>query len=267
MTPLLEIKNLSVRRGGVSILHDIQWTVRAEENWSILGANGSGKTSLLRAIGGYLPPTTGSIRLLGQEYGTCDWRQLRCHIGIVSASIGQLVHDEDSALEIVAGGTKAMIGHWKKIPPLQRTRALTHLSQLGMRPLASRPWLVLSQGERQRVLIARALMADSRLLILDEPCSGLDPIARERFLAFLQNLATSTTAPPLILVTHHIEEIMPGFTHALLLRNGHVTGSGTAADTLTSSNLSLTFGHPLRLKKTTSRYRLAIEADSLPSKG
>ena len=179
MSSLVSVTNLSIHRAGIGILDDINWTVNAREHWVILGANGSGKTSLLKALTGYMPPTSGEIAILGERYGASDWRELRKRIGVASASIAQLVHDEDTGIEIVAGGREAMIGYWGKIGRFERRRAERLLS-FSARP-RRRTRRVLSQGERQRVLIARAMMAEPVILILDEPCASLDPVARERF--------------------------------------------------------------------------------------
>ena len=170
MKVLFDLRNLSIHRSGVHILDDVKWRVKAGEHWVILGANGSGKTSLLKALTGYMTPTRGEITLLGQDYGGSDWRALRKRIGVVSSSISRLVHDEDSGLEIVVGGTQAMIGFWGRISRSERERARRVLSLLRVPQAVGRNWQVLSQGERQRVLIARALMAKPAILILDEPC-------------------------------------------------------------------------------------------------
>jgi iron complex transport system ATP-binding protein len=256
--PVLETKGLSIRRGSVRILDAIDWTVWPGEHWVILGANGSGKTSLLSALTGYLTPTSGSIHALGKEFGAADWRDLRRAIGLVSSSVRQLMHDEDSALEIAAGGLEAQIGHWGAVPKAMRAAALEALDLAEARAIAARPWGVLSQGERQRTLIARALIAQPRLLILDEPCAGLDPVAREHFLCFVQRLAHTAAAPALVLVTHHVEEIVPGFTHALLLRDGRATASGPLNKTLTTANLTQAFSAPLKLSRRSGRYLLSL---------
>jgi iron complex transport system ATP-binding protein len=174
----------------------------------------------------------------------------------VSASIAHLVHDEDRGLEIVAGGSQAMIGYWGKISRSERERARRFLSLLRVPQAAERRWEVLSQGERQRVLIARALMADPVILILDEPCAGLDPVARERFLGDLSKFALGKRAPALVLVTHHIEEIVPEFTHVLALRRGRVAYSGVKSRGLEAAILTKVFNARLAVRKSGSRYRL-----------
>jgi iron complex transport system ATP-binding protein len=256
MSLLFRVTNLSIERAGIRILDRINWTVNAGDHWVILGANGSGKTSLLKALTGYMTPTGGEINVLGEEYGKSDWRELRKRIGVVSASISQLVHDEDAGLEIVAGGTQAMIGYWGKISPPELERASRFLSLLRIPQAAERRWEVLSQGERQRVLIARALMADPVILILDEPCAGLDPVARERFLRDLSKLARRRRAPALVLVTHHIEEIIPEFTHLLALRKGKVAYSGPKGGGLQSKMLARVFNARLIIRKSARRYHL-----------
>ena len=258
MTPILAVENLTIHRGGADLVRDIAWSVRPGEHWVILGANGSGKTSLLRALGGYLTPSSGKVHLLGETFGEADWRELRTRLGFVSASIAQLLHDEDTALEIVAGGRRAMAGYWGRLSSRDRATARELLAELDATDLVAKPWQILSQGERQRVLIARALMARPRLLLLDEPCAGLDPVARERFLASVQRLGSRHDAVPLVLVTHHVEEIMPSFTHALLLRKGRVVASGPRAKVLTGPQLTATFDVPLRLRRSGGRYILRL---------
>ncbi len=267
MTPILCVENLRIHRGAAHLLRGIDWAVRPGEHWVILGANGSGKTSLLRALGGYLTPSEGAVHLLGETFGAADWRELRTRLGFVSASIAQLLPDEGSALEIVAGGRRAMAGHWGKLSRADRTEARRRLAGLGGAALVAKPWAVLSQGERQRVLIARALMAKPRLLLLDEPCAGLDPVARERFLASVQDLGSRRDAVPLVLVTHHVEEILPVFTHALVLREGRVLAGGAVRETVNARVLSAAFGAPLRLRRERGRYRLIAATEKMPGGG
>lgn len=256
MIPILDIRDLTIRRGETLILDQLSWTVQPGEHWVILGPNGCGKTSLLSALTGYFTPTAGSIHLLGEEFGESDWRELRCGVGIVSSGLRQLMHEEDCALEIVAGGGSAQIGFWGRIPKKLRAAALRSLARAEAKEIALRAWGVLSQGERQRVMIARALMGKPRVLILDEPCAGLDPVAREHFLAFVERLARSRRALAIVLVTHHVEEITPAFTHALLLREGCGVAAGTIASVLTSAQLSRAFGTRVRLARRAGRWAL-----------
>ena len=261
MGAILEVNQLRIQRGDTTILNNVSWRVERGEHWAILGANGSGKTSMLKALTGYLSPTAGDLALLGRRYGTCDWRDLRLQIGVVMSAFGASIPLAEPALDTVVSGKFAQLDLWHPVTRADRTAALRLMQASGLGGLAKREWLYLSQGERQRVLIARALMARPRLLILDEPCAGLDPVAREKFLGFIESLArragpSRTSAPALVLVTHHVEEITPAFTHALLLREGRVLAAGPREQVLTSKNLSATFGAPLRLSRTGSRFRL-----------
>lgn len=262
MGSILEVKDLRVTRGRAGILKDVNWRVAGGEHWVILGANGSGKTSLLKALTGYLSPTSGELSLLGRRYGACDWRDLRLQIGVVTSAFAASIPPAERALETVISGKFAQLDLWHRFTRAHRATAQRVLEQTGLGALANREWVYLSQGERQRVLIARALMARPRLLILDEPCAGLDPVARENFLHFIEQLARrrGSFAPALVLVTHHVEEIMPAFTHALLLRDGRVHATGPRDRVLTSANLSATFGAPMKLARSGERLRLAVRA-------
>ena len=262
---VLDIRGLVVHRDGTLILDRLDWRVQRGEHWVILGANGSGKTSLLSALTGYLTPSAGEVELLGETYGNSDWRELRKRVGLVSSAIRQKVPDWDPSGLVVIGGKYAMLDYWGRVTRADRAEAAKVMRAAECAHLAERDWGVLSQGERQRVLIARALMARPAVLILDEPCAGLDPVAREHFLAFLQRLASRKVdgkdSPTLLFVTHHVEEIVPAITHALLLREGRVTATGPAQKILTSKNLSQTFASPLRLRRSGGRWALS------PAKG
>ncbi len=258
MQPILAVTGLRVARGRTTILRDVTWRVRPGEHWVILGANGSGKTSLLKTLTGFLTPTAGEITVLGQQYGDSDWRALQLHIGLVTSAFAAAIPLAETALDTVMSGKFAQLDLWKKTSRADRAAAARLLRLVGASRLARREWVHFSQGERQRVLIARALMPRPRLLILDEPCAGLDPVAREKFLQFVDRLARRRSAPALVFVTHHVEEITPAFTHALLLRAGRVVGSGPRAAVLTSPRLSAALGAGLRLRATGGRLRLAF---------
>ncbi len=258
--PILQIASLRIERGGVKILDGLSWRVERGQHWVILGANGSGKTSLLSALTGYLMPTGGEIFLLGKVYGQSDWRELRKKIGIVSSSVRQMMADDEPALETVASGKYAMIDFWGRLTRTEKNQAQKLLKQIECEYLAERPWRVLSQGERQRVLIGRALMARPRVLILDEPCAGLDPAAREHFLQFIQRLGQKKNSPTLVLVTHHVEEIMPVFSHLLVLKSGKVLATGEKSAELNAKNLSSAFDSRVRLQRTGNRYALKVTA-------
>ncbi|HXC02814.1 MAG TPA: ABC transporter ATP-binding protein [Opitutaceae bacterium] len=254
--PILEVSRLSIERGRTRILRDVSWRVERGQHWVVLGANGSGKTSLLRALTGYLPPTAGRVAVFGKVYGETDWRDLRLHIGLVTSALQPHVPPAEPAIETVLSGKFAQLDLWAKTTRADRTAAARMLRRVDAAPLAEREWLFLSQGERQRVLIGRALMANPRLLILDEPCAGLDPVAREQFLKFLDDLARRPGAPALVLVTHHVEEITPAFTHALVLRAGTVVAAGPKARVVTSIVLSHAFGARIRMRTHRGRYRM-----------
>jgi iron complex transport system ATP-binding protein len=256
--PILEVSNLRIQRGRTVILEGISWRIERGQHWVILGANGSGKTSLLGALAGYLTPTDGEIVVLGKRYGESDWRELRKQIGIVSSSVRQMMADNEPALESVVSGKYAMIDFWGTPSRRDQVSAGKILQQIECEHLADRPWMVLSQGERQRVLIGRALMAKPRLLILDEPCAGLDPAAREHFLQFIQRLGKTKSAPTLILVTHHVEEIMPVFSHVLVLKAGRALAAGTKTEVLKTNVFSDAFSARLKLAKSRNRYSLSV---------
>lgn len=257
MPPILDVSRLRVARGRTTILHDVSWRVARGQHWVILGANGSGKTSLLKALTGFMSPTAGEFSVLGQRYGASDWRDLRLKIGVVTSAFTMSIPPSEVALDTVVSGKYAQLDLWHRGTRADHTAALRLLRAGGLGALADREWAYLSQGERQRVLIARALMAKPRLLILDEPCAGLDPVARGKFLVYLERLAHRASSPALVLVTHHVEEITPAFTHALLLRAGRVHAAGPRRAVLTSASLSATFGAPLRLVSRGGRYALA----------
>ena len=255
---ILAVSNLRAERSGTIILDGVSWQVERGEHWVILGANGSGKTSLLSALTGYLTPTAGEISLLNRIYGRSDWRELRKQIGLASSAVRQMMADDEPALETVASGKYAMIDFWGTLSRADKNRARQILRQIECTHLAERPWRVLSQGERQRVLIGRALMAKPKVLILDEPCAGLDPAAREHFLQFLQRLGKSKNTPTLVLVTHHVEEIMPVFSHVLILKSGRVLAAGKKSITLTAKNLSEAFNAPSILQSKADRYSMIV---------
>lgn len=256
--PLVELRRLSVVRQRHHLLRSVDWEMREGERWAILGANGSGKTSLLRVLQAYLTPTGGDVTVCGERYGESNWPELRRRIGMVSSAIQQQIGEEETALSIVASGRDAVINLWGDIPSGRVRHARRLLREVECARLARRPWALLSQGERQRVLIARALMTDWRLLILDEPCAGLDPVARETFLGFLQRLATGPRTPGMILVTHHLEEIIPAVTHVLVLKDGRVLAGGPKARVLTSRVLSGAFGSRMQVRRHHGRYRVTV---------
>lgn len=223
----------------------------------ILGPNGAGKTTLLSCLLAYTPPSKGTIDVLGERWGEYDWRKLRKRIGIVSASLLSRIPDGEPGLSVVVGGEHAQMGlRGETFSEDDRHRAMEHLRRVNAEMLHDRRWGVLSQGERQRVLIARALMANPALLIVDEPCAGLDPVARERFLRHLDELARDEDAPSLVLVTHHIEEVTPAFTHVLMLKDGRAYKTGRSEQLINSASLSAVFGAELRVERRGERFHL-----------
>ncbi len=259
--PVIEVASLRVDRDAL-ILDAVDWRVDPGQHWVILGANGSGKTSLLSVLTGYLAPTAGTISVLGETYGRSDWRELRTRVGLVSSSVHQLMPPHESALNAVASGRRALIGMWGEVGEADSKRAEEILREVEAEYLSDRPWRFLSQGERQRVLIGRALMADPRLLVLDEPCAGLDPVAREHFLGFVERMLGRPGAPTLVLVTHHVEEIVAGFSHVLVLRAGRVLAAGSRENVMTSAILTRAFDAPLRLESSGERYALSVGGET-----
>ena len=256
---IVSVRHLSIQRDGVFLLRDVSFEMRAGEHWVLLGPNGSGKTSLLRALMAYLHGP-GEIHVLGEEYGAYDWAQLRKRVGMVSSALTSSVPDDEPAWRTVLSGREAMLGHWGESSPEQRQEAQGLLERVQCGGLTRREWGVLSQGERQRVLFARALMARPALMILDEPCAGLDIVARARFLDFLEAFGADAGGPRMLLVTHHVEEIVPAFTHVLVLSGGQVVAAGPKREVLTDETLTKAFGAPVRITEREGRYeaRLAL---------
>lgn len=254
--PILTLKKVSWKRGDTPILKEISWNIHSQEHWCLLGLNGSGKSTLLQLLNGYVWPTSGEIEVLGKKFGTYDLRQLRKEIGLVSSSLQQQLRGGDTALEIVLSGKHASLSLYE--PKLQEEieQAKALLEQFGCTHLEHRPYQVLSQGERQRILLARALMASPRLLILDEPTTGLDFIAREKLLLYIETMAKQPNSPTIIYVTHHIEEILPCFTHTLLLKNGSIFDSGQTQDMLGPELLSRFFEIEIQLEHVMGRHWL-----------
>lgn len=225
------------------------------ERWVVLGPNGSGKTTLFQLASGYLHPTRGRVEILGHRLGRVDVRALREHIGLVSASVAKMLVPSVTAADVVMSSSHAALEPWwHRYSDDDRARARRLLAAAGFASIADRPFGVLSEGERQQVLLARSLMMSPSLLLLDEPAAGLDLAGREKLVARLASLAADPTAPPMVLITHHVEEIPQGFSHLLLLREGRVTTSGPLAESLTDETLSHTFGLDLAVTGTGGRW-------------
>ena len=254
---ILSVEDLTIERDK-AILDHVNWTIERGQNWVILGPNGSGKTSLLKSLVGYFPPTSGRITVLGKTYGRNNWNDLRLRIGLVSSSLQQRIEENEPAIDVVVSGKYAQINYWGRIFKKDKERAREYMKLLACDHLEGKTWITFSQGEKQRLLIARALMAKLEILILDEPCAGLDPVSREHFLETMEALAKNRPDLPIILVTHHVEEITPSFSHALTLNRGQVVSQGPLKKSLTSKHLSTAFSAPLRLSKTANRYQLKL---------
>ncbi|MBM0228378.1 ABC transporter ATP-binding protein [Micromonospora sp. ATA51] len=252
---VVSLDGVGVRRSGSALLHDVDWRVELDERWVVLGPNGAGKTTLLSLAAGRLHPTTGAAYVLGERIGRTDVNELRMRIGLSTAALAERVPAEERVSDVVVTAAWSVVGRWREgYDRTDEARARALLGQLGIGHLADRAYGTLSEGERKRVQIARALMTDPELLLLDEPAAGLDLGGREDLVARLAELAYDPDAPALVLVTHHVEEIPPGFTHALLLREGGVVAQGLLADTLTADNLSKTFGLPLVVERSADRW-------------
>ena len=256
--PILSVSGLTVTRSGTRILRGVDWTVNPGEMWTILGANGSGKTSLLSCLTGFLTPASGTVTVLGETYGASDWTQLKKRIGLVSSSVRQMVEDTERPREIIGGGRYGQINFWGRLTKEDHRQIAAIARQVRCTTLLERDWAVLSQGERQRVLTGRALMAKPELLILDEPCAGLDPVARDRFVHFMQRLATQRRGPAVVLVTHHLEEIPPACTHVLALHNGAVAAAGPITEVITNPIISKIFGALVEVSQRDGKWELAL---------
>lgn len=255
---IVQIENVTWEREDKVILQEVNWNIKQGQHWCLLGLNGSGKTTILNMINGYQWPTTGSISVLGHRFGTYDLRVLRKEIGWVSTALQQKLYGTDDALHIVLSGREASIGVYDQPTDQDIEKAMQLLSDLRCDYLANRAYQTLSQGEKQRVLVARALMNDPKLLILDEPCTGLDIIAREQLLDMIKTLSTQPDCPTLIYVTHHVEEILPCFSHTLLLKEGKVFAEGETSSVLTPETMGYFYEVPVQLKKENERYWLTI---------
>jgi iron complex transport system ATP-binding protein len=252
--PVIRLDGVTVRRAGRTIAGPIDWTVRSVERWVVLGPNGAGKTTLLEVAGTTLWPSTGSVEVLGERIGRVDTRRLRERIGIAGSALERDVPPELTAHEVVMTARHAALGTWwHRWEPPDRARATELLTLFGLDALAQRRFGVLSSGERRRVLVARALMPEPELLLLDEPASSLDLGAREHLVRDLAALAADPSLPAIVLVTHHLEEVPPGFSHALLLREGRIVAAGPIDEALSGPSLSRAFGLPIAVDREDGR--------------
>jgi iron complex transport system ATP-binding protein len=251
----VDLAGVSIVRGGSTLLDDITVQIDETDRWVVIGPNGAGKTTLLQVLGAQIHPTGGVAGLLGEVLGTVDVFELRPRIGITSAALAERIPRSERVHDVVVSASYAVLGRWREdYDELDHQRADELLEQLGIGGLVDRTFGTLSEGERKRVQIARALMTDPELLLLDEPAAGLDLSGREALVRTLSELAQDPYAPASVLVTHHVEEIPVGITHALLLKGGRLVAAGPVDDTLTAENLSATFDLPLALSRSDGRW-------------
>jgi iron complex transport system ATP-binding protein len=250
---VIAVDKATVTRNRSDLIRSVSWQVELDERWVVLGPNGAGKTTLLNLAGARLYPTRGTVTVLGEKLGRTNINELKTRLGFSSAGL-QLPADE-TVRDVVVTASWAVVGRFtERYDRMDVSRAQALLEQFGVGALADRLYGTLSEGERKRVQIARSLMVDPELLLLDEPTAGLDLGAREDLVRRLSELAADPDSPAIVLVTHHVEEIPPEFTHALLMRDGGIVAQGLLRDTVTADNLSKTFGLPLRLSIVDGRY-------------
>jgi len=252
---LIDLRKVSLRRGDQTLVGPLDWAVELDERWVVIGPNGAGKTSLLRIAAATEHPSSGAAYVLGERLGRVDVSELRARIGLSSSVLAQREPTDEVVRDLVVSAGYSVLGRWREqYDDVDYRRAIDMLESLGAEHLADRTYGTLSEGERKRVLIARALMTDPELLLLDEPAAGLDLGGREELVARLADLAADPDAPALVLVTHHVEEVPPGFSHCLMLSEGEVIASGLLPDVLTAQNLSAAFGQEIALDVVDGRY-------------
>ncbi len=255
MSAILELSSISVQRGDRIILGPLDWQVLEGQRWVVLGPNGAGKTTLLQICSSLIHPTTGSITILGQILGKVDVFELRTRIGLTSSALVEQLPSDEIVMDVVLTAAYAMFGRWQEKYDLwDESRAMALLTALGVRELGNRNYGTLSDGEKKRVQIARALMADPELLLLDEPASALDLGGREDLLKRIETFSNDPLAPATVIVTHHIEEIPSGTTHALLLRDGKTVAQGQIQSVINDENLSIAYGLPISVQSEHGRY-------------
>lgn len=257
-SPVVSLSDVSLVLGGKKVLSHVDWRVMPGENWVVIGPNGSGKTSLLSIIDGYRWPSSGEVSVLGRRFGDGDLRELRTQTGLVSSYLDWMIGGEEKVVDFVISGKFGSTRVWSKVLPTDVAKAKSLLETMGCAAQVGKALFELSQGERQKVAIARAMMGRPRLLILDEPCEGLDIASRESFLDGLAPLLSRSVGPSFIEVTHRTEDIPPGFTHVLLLREGRVVGAGEIRETLTSERLTRCLGTGVELKSWGGRYYMMV---------
>ena len=255
MPQVLEFSDVVVRRNTRDIVDHLDWAVDDDQRWVVLGPNGAGKTTLLQLADTLIHPSSGSVTILGERLGRTDVFELRPRIGFASTAMAKQLPPEETVLNVVLTAAYSVMGRWNEAyEDIDERRALRVLAEWRLDHLADRTFGTLSDGEQKRVQIARAIMTDPELLLLDEPAASLDLGAREELLTLLGGYAQAPTTPAMVMVTHHVEEIPVGFTHVLLLREGRVVAAGPLAETLTAENLTEAFGAPITLTADGGRY-------------
>lgn len=255
MAAVLDLVDVTVRRGQSLLLDKVTWRVEEDERWVILGPNGAGKTTLMQLAAAQLHPTSGTVDVLEARLGKVDLSEIRPRIGVTSVALADRIPRAESVRDVIVTASYGIYGRWKEeYDVVDHDRAESLLTEVGIAHLADRTFGTLSEGERKRVQIARALMVDPELLLLDEPAAGLDLGGREDLVSTLSTLAYDPDSPATVLVSHHVEEIPQGFTHVLMLRRGSVVAAGLIDQELTEANLSKTFGMPLALDAVEGRY-------------
>ncbi|MCU1484377.1 MAG: putative transporter ATP-binding protein [Actinomycetia bacterium] len=251
----LRLTDVGVTRDGRDILGPVDWVVAPDERWVVLGPNGSGKSTMVKIASLQLHPSRGEVEVLGEVLGRTDVRKLRERVGYAAAALADMLRPTITARDVVMTARHAALEPWwHQYDDADRAEALHRLARLGVAHLADREFGTLSSGERQRVLVARTLMGDIGLVLLDEPNAGLDVGGREWLVGGLDDLAADVATPAMVLVTHHVEEIPPSFTHAALLRDGRFQAAGPIEETLTADSLSATFGLSLQMERRGGRW-------------
>jgi iron complex transport system ATP-binding protein len=252
---VVRLRDVGVYRDQSMLLRNVSWTVRDDETWVVLGPNGAGKTTLLQIVAGLLLPSAGTAEVLGEPVADADPAELRSRVGIASAAVADMVPRKEKVIDLVMTAGYGTLGRsGEEFDSLDVARAVELLDAVGCAHLIRRRFGTLSEGERKRVQIARSLMADPELLLLDEPAAGLDLGGREDLLTRIADLVRNPRSPVLMMVTHHVEEVPEGFTHAMLMRGGTVLVAGEIAEVLTERNLSRCFGVPLIVERRGARW-------------
>lgn len=252
---LVDFRDVTFVRDGRTLVGPVTWQVELDERWVIIGPNGAGKTTLIRMASAQEFPTSGTAFVLGEQIGRTDMRDLRASIGLTSSALAHRVPDEEKVGDLVVSAGYAILGRWREeYDEMDYGQALEVLEQVGAIHLMDRTWGTLSDGEKKRVLVARAVMTNPELLIMDEPAAGMDLGGREDLLAYLGELAMDPDAPAIVMITHHLEEIPPGFTHAMLVDEGEIVAQGLIEDVLTSEHVSKAYHQPIEVSVDAGRY-------------